>query len=88
MGTIKDIVKRCRHEGFVCYVNKQAVKIKSPYYLSLKAMARKSDILSLQKSRVDEEYYPLLAHLKEIDGFGVKPEQERLNYIRDYLNDN
>lgn len=62
------------------------LKLKSPYYLSLKAIARKADILSLNRSRVDEEYYPLLDHLKSIgDNFNTLTEQEKLTYIRNYL---
>jgi hypothetical protein len=51
-----------------------------------KALARKKDIMSLSKAIVDEEYYPLITHLFEIkDKFNRLPEQERLDYMRNYL---
>ena len=81
-------VKLVDHEGFVVRRVKDdyTLKIKSPYYLTLKAMARKKDIMSLDKTRVDEEYYPLLDHLKTIErGFNEMEEQDRLDYIRGWL---
>lgn len=81
-------IKTCKHEGYMVYGLKSGtvLKLKSPYYLALKAIARKSDIFSLDHSRVDEEYYPLLDHLKSIgDTFNTLTEQEKLTYIRNYL---
>ena len=81
-------VKSVEHEGFVIrrLDDDKTLKIKSPYYLTLKAMARKKDIMSLDKTRVDEEYYPLLEHLKTIErGFNEMEEQDRLDYIRGWL---
>lgn len=78
----------CKHEGFVVYgiTSKTALKIKSPYYLHLKMAARKKDIMSLDKTRVDEEYYPLIDHLKEMgESFTMMDEQARLEYMRNYL---
>lgn len=78
----------CKHEGFMAYgiTSGTVLKLKSPYYLTLKAIARKKDILSLDKKRVDEEYYPLLDHLTALGtSFSSLPEQERLTYIRNYL---
>lgn len=78
----------CKHEGFVVYGqdSKTSLKIKSPYYLTLKACARKKDILSLDKQRVDEEYYGLIDHLKELgDEFNTKDEQARLEYIVEFM---
>lgn len=87
---VVDMAKKCNHEGFVIYgmESKTALKIKSPYYLTLKAMARKADILSLDKSRIDEEYYPLFTHLKTpevAEKFNALNEQDRLRYITDFL---
>lgn len=84
---LKDL-KHAKHEGFMVYglYSGTVLKLKSPYYLSLKAIARKSDILSLNRSRVDEEYYPLLDHIKSIsEKFTTFTEQEKLTYIRNYL---
>ena len=84
-------VKTCQHEGYVVYgqTSKTVLKIKSPYYLALKAIARKQDIMSLDKTRVDEEYYSLIDHLKKnSDMFNTLSEQDRLTYIRDYFQNN
>jgi hypothetical protein len=80
--------EKCKHEGYVVYgqTSRTSLKIKSPYYLTLKACARKKDILSLDKTRVDEEYYDLIAHLKELGNkFNEMSEQARLEYIVKYL---
>lgn len=77
----------CKHEGFVVYGDKgTALKIKSPYYLTLKAAARRKDIMSLNKQNVDEEFYPLIEHLTEMgEAFTIMDEQQRLDYMREYL---
>lgn len=85
---IVDSAYMCKHEGYVVYgqASKTALKIKSPYYLHLKMAARKKDIMSLDKTRVDEEYYPLIDHLKEMgESFTMMDEQARLEYMRNYL---
>lgn len=78
----------CKHEGFVVYglTSGTVLKIKSPYYLHLKMAARKKDIMSLDKKRVDEEYYPLIDHLTEMgEAFTMMDEQARLEYMRNFL---
>lgn len=85
---ITDIMKDVRHEGFVVYGQESGtvLKIKSPYYLCLKAAARKKDIMSLDKSRVDEEFYGLIDHIKQNqEEFNALGEQARLEYMRNYL---
>ena len=80
--------KVVKHEGFVCYgqVSKTALKIKSPYYLTQKMFARKKDIMSLDKARMEEEYYPLREYLLTIaDEFNAMEEQERLDVMRKFL---
>jgi hypothetical protein len=49
-------------------------------------MARSKDILSLKKNRVDEEFYPLLDHLKQHPDFATFTEQQKLAHIRSYYN--
>jgi hypothetical protein len=87
VGDLKQMAKVCKHEGFVAYTEDgTSFKIKSPYYLVQKALARKKDILSLNKELVEEEYYPLVNHLLEIkDHFNSLSEQDRLEYIRTFL---
>ena len=83
-----EAVKHVKHEGFMVYglTSQTVLKLKSPYYLSLKAMARSKDILSLKKNRVDEEFYPLLDHLKQHPDFATFTEQQKLAHIRSYYN--
>lgn len=84
---LKEIVKTCRHEGFVVLSTNsdETLKIKSPWYLVNKALARKEDIFQLNKERVDEEYYDLVDHLKGLDSWAEMGEQVRLQYIRNYF---
>jgi len=83
---IVEEAKTCKHEGFVVYGKNTALKIKSPYYLCLKAAARKKDIMSLNKQIVDEEFYPLIKHLTENqEPFNIMNEQERLDFMRVFL---
>lgn len=87
-STVVQDSKDCKHEGFVVYgqTSKTALKIKSPYYLHLKMAARKKEILSLNKERIDEEYYPLVDHLTLMgESFTMMCEQERLEYMRNFL---
>lgn len=84
---VVDVTKKCRHEGFVVYGQDSGtvLKIKSPYYLALKAIARRKDITKLNKQFVDEEFYGLIDHLTSLgDSFTMLSEQERLDYIRNY----
>ena len=87
VGELQERVRQVKHEGFVFYTGDSvAAKIKSPYYLTLKAAARKRDIMSLDKRKVDEEYYPLIDYLKSLgEGFNQMPEQQRLQFIMSYL---
>ena len=87
-GDIVKMAKTVQHEGFVVYGLKSntVLKIKSPHYLALKAAARKADIMTLDKTKVDEEFYPLIDHLKSIgETFNSMTEQDRLDYMRKFL---
>lgn len=87
LDQLERMAKECKFEGYVFYCDDGvSAKIKSPYYLVHKAIARKKDILSLNKELVDEEYFPLISHLTEIkDSFNLMTEQDRLIYIRKFL---
>lgn len=78
--------KIVKHEGFVWYDEfGNSGKIKSPYYLATKALARKADIMKLNKQIIDEEYYELIDHIKSNKHkWNLLDEQERLCYIRNY----
>jgi hypothetical protein len=85
---IVEASKNLKYEGFVVYgqESKTALKIKTQYYLTLKAAARRKDIMSLDKTKVDEEFYPLIDHLTKMgDRFIMMDEQQRLDYMRNYL---
>lgn len=90
-GCLRKIAKHVKHEGFVVYSEDGKVtKIKSPYYLTAKFLARIKDPMKLLddniKQRVDEEYYPLIDHVrKHIDRFSTITEQDRLVFVRDFL---
>lgn len=88
-GNLVDTMPRVRHEGFCVYgqQSRTVLKMKSPYYLALKAAARIKDISSLDKKRVDEEFYPLIDFLSsQANGFNALPEQDRLRIIRNLIN--
>jgi hypothetical protein len=87
VGELMTKSKTAKHEGFVFYTEDgQSAKIKTKYYLIQKALARKKDIMSLNKEWLDEEFYPMVDHLNSIkDQFNALDEQARLEYMRNYL---
>jgi len=91
LGELLAEVKKVHHEGFVGYTDdNQSFKIKSPFYLASKFVARNPNTKKLfnpnAKEILDEEYYPLLSHLKaNIDEFTALSEQDRLAYVRKFL---
>lgn len=87
-STVVELIKAYDGEGFVVYGQDsfKVLKMKSPYYLTLKAAARRKDIFSLNKQNVDEEFYPLIEHLTSLgDAFTMLDEQNRLKYMRNWL---
>ena len=91
LGELKQMTKECRHEGFVFYdENGVGAKIKSPYYLTAKWVARnpRTDKLLTKEFReqIDEEYYPLLEHIRaNIEAYTAMDEQARLAWVRNYM---
>jgi hypothetical protein len=91
MGELKNMSKEVKHEGFVAYdADGQSFKIKSPFYLTNKWMARnpRTDKLLTKefKEQIDEEYYPLLTAIQnDIVSYTAKSEQERLVWVRGFL---
>lgn len=91
---LKEELVNCKHEGFVFYSlgDARASKIKSKHYLTKKALMRKNfdKIKTLDKSMVDEEFYPLIDWFKEFDDdrrtfFEVFDEQARREYLENWL---
>jgi hypothetical protein len=93
-GEVKKEVVDCKHEGFVIYSTdySKATKIKSTHYLTKKALMRKNfdKIKTLDKSMVDEEFYPLIEWFTEFDDerryfFEVLDEVARREYLEKWL---
>lgn len=85
---VVDMAKTCNHEGFVVYGldSNTALKIKSPYYLCKKLLARRKDVMKLDKSMVDEEFYSLIDFVQGMgDKFNGMGEQERLDIMSEFL---
>ena len=92
VGNLIRLAKCVKHEGYVAYTSNgyHSFKIKSPYYLVSKFTARNKDTTKLLgagiKARVDEEFYPLIDHIKDnIDVFSELSEQDRLAFVRNFL---
>lgn len=95
---VLELIDTCQHEGYMVVGNDSGteLKIKSPYYLVTKFLARAAEkkliatILSgdrkLAYSRIDEEYYPLIDSIIEAGVlFSNLQEQDRIAYIRRFL---
>jgi len=93
VSALKGLVKTVKHEGFVFYdENGVGAKIKSPYYLTSKWVARNPrtdklvDLKNDIKHNLDEEYYPLVdairANIVEYTGMD---EQARLAWVRNFV---
>ena len=86
-------VKNVRHEGFVFYTEDGvSAKIKSPYYLTSKWVARNPrtdkivDMKNDIKQKLDEEYYPLVDAIRaNIVEYTAMDEQQRLAWCRNFL---
>ena len=92
LGEVLREVKSVKHEGFVFYADdfNISAKIKSPYYLTAKWVARNprtEKLLTREfKEQLDEEYYGLLDHIRaNIEAYTVMDEQARLSWVREYL---
>jgi hypothetical protein len=88
---LKQMTKECRHEGYVFYTQDGvSAKIKSPYYLTSKWVARNPNTDKLMtpqfREQIDEEYYGLLSHICEnIVQYTAMNEQARLAWVRNYM---
>jgi aryl-alcohol dehydrogenase-like predicted oxidoreductase len=91
MAELKAMAKTCQHEGFVFYTQDGvSAKIKSPYYLTAKWVARnpRTDKLMTPQFReqIDEEYYPLLDAIRaNIVEYTAMDEQARLEWVRNFV---
>jgi hypothetical protein len=93
VGELVKLSKTCKHEGFVAYTEDgQAFKIKSPYYLTSKWVARNPrtdklvDMKNDIKHNIDEEYHNLIDAIRlNIVEYTAMTEQERLEWVRNYM---
>ena len=93
VGELKAMVKECRHEGFVAYTEDGlSFKIKSPYYLTSKWVARNPrtdkivDMKNDIKHNLDEEYYGLIDAIRlNIEQYTAMDEQARLAWVRNFV---
>lgn len=95
-GDVVKLNQNVDHEGFVCFTDDgKELKLKSPKYLVTKFLARmrpekfldaiNNDGVKL-KSRIDEEYYPLVDHvISNKDQFTSRDEQGRIEMIRSFI---
>lgn len=93
IGELVKLSKTVKHEGFVFYTEDgQSAKIKSPYYLTSKWVARNPrtdklvDMKNDIKKNLDEEYYPLVDAIRaNIEEYTAMDEQARLAWVRNFV---
>ena len=93
VGKLLETIKTVKHEGYVFYTDDGvSAKIKSPYYLTSKWVARNPrtdklvDLNKDIKHNLDEEYYPLVDAIRaNIVEYTAMDEQARLSWVRNYL---
>ena len=93
MVRLQELAKECKHEGYVFYTDEGvSAKIKSPYYLTSKWVARNPrtdklvDMKNDIKHNLDEEYYPLIDSIRaNIVEYTALDEQARLEWVRKEL---
>jgi hypothetical protein len=93
VGELKRMAKDVKHEGFVFYhADGRSAKIKSPYYLTSKWVARNPrtdklvDLKRDIKQNLDEEYYPLVDAIRaNIVEYTAMDEQARLAWVRNFV---
>ena len=93
MAQLQVLAKECKHEGYVFYTDDGvSAKIKSPYYLTSKWVARNPrtdklvDLNKDIKHNIDEEYYGLIDAIRaNIAEYTALDEQARLEWVRNYM---
>ena len=93
MAQLQVLAKECKHEGYVFYTDEGvSAKIKSPYYLTSKWVARNPrtdklvDLNKDIKHQLDEEYYPLVDAIRaNIVEYTAMDEQARLEWVRNFV---
>jgi predicted kinase len=92
-GELLEQNKNEKHEGYVVYDTESdtILKLKTPYYLTCKFIARTKDLTKVwtkkYKEYFEEEMYPICEFLQQnyqIEDFTEIEEQDRLNIIRQF----
>jgi hypothetical protein len=90
--TLEDLITRVKtvdHEGFVFYTVEGACsKLKSPYYLVNKFLARGKKEKVLNKSNIDEEFYPLIDAIECNPDYFSLSEQVKLDFLKEFYHEN
>lgn len=91
-GRLKEILKTVEHEGFMVFdaeTQELLFKLKSPYYLVSKFFGRSNEGnigRKLDKRHVDEEYYPLIDHIREHQAvFNRLGELDKIAFIQEFI---
>lgn len=92
-GELKEKVKHCKHEGYMVSFTKdgqtQAFKMKSPFYLVSKFLARSTTEnleKKLNKRNFAEEFFPLIDYINEnFEQYKALNETERVEFIQSFL---
>ena len=91
-GELKAMRQTVEHEGFMVFdaaTQEMLFKLKSPYYLVSKLLGRSHETnlaAKLDKRRIDEEFYPLIDHIRERqDEFNALDEQEKIAFVQAFL---
>lgn len=91
-GELKTLLKTVKHEGFMVFDSQTQdllFKLKSPYYLVSKFFGRSQEKnlgSKLSKQQVDEEYYPLIDHIKaHQDTFNQLDELQKIAFVQQFL---
>lgn len=93
---LKDEIKTVKHEGFMVYGLDYGtvLKLKSPYYLTTKFLARMRDEKlvkmldnpELLMQKIDEEFYSVIDYInQDLNSFLDMNEQQRVKYLREYF---
>lgn len=92
-GEAKKLANLAHHEGFMVYApDGRCGKLKAPYYVALKILARSNEHRVFSKgimSRIDDQYSELLEHVRKFgSGFFELDAQSRLRLCRGFIEKN
>lgn len=73
-------------EGYMVYSPSTTIKLKSPYYSSLKAIARSPDLNKFNRGRLSPEFIKIFDEL-DLNKFQDLDEQERLKILKQDYNE-